>query len=150
MGRFTSYLKNSFIWQSRFLRVAILGGTGVLVQTAIFETIAFWLKLVAPSTAVIISAEFGILTSFFLNNRFAFDGHRQQSLCVRLLRFHIVVIGSLIIQWLFVFTAEHLTASTLFIQGAYFAGVLTGFVSNYIGYSLWVWRHNESLPDTVG
>jgi len=140
------HLLKTFL-RSRFVRVAFLGCIGVIVQTSIFETLSFWLKIMEPSTAVLVSAEFGILTSFFLNNRFTFDGHAKKPLLVRLLRFHIVVSGSLAIQWISIFIAEHTTTSFLIIQCAYIAGIVIGFISNYIGYSLWVWQHHESTTE---
>lgn len=143
MWSYLTVFKKSFWWQSRFLRVATIGIAGLLVQTTIFEVLGFWLELVRPSTAVIIGAEFGILTNFFLNNRFAFNDHVHGPLFARLLRFHLVVLGSLIIQWLFVFTSEQFTTNVFALNGAYIAGVCVGFISNYTGYRLWVWRHNE-------
>lgn len=125
------------------MRVAVISVAGILVQTAIFEVLGIWLKLVQPSTAVLVGAEIGILTNFFLNNRFAFSDRIQNSLLVRLLRYHLVVSGSLIIQYVFVFIAEHLTTNLFIIHGAYFIGVLIGFLFNYTGYRLWVWEHHE-------
>lgn len=144
MKNYLAFLEKFPWWQSRFLRVATIGAAGLLVQTAIFETLGFWLEIVRPSTAVAIGAEFGILTNFFLNNRFAFNDRICSPFLMRLLRFHLVVSGSLIIQWAFVFTSENLTANVLVLHGAYIAGVLVGFISNYTGYRLWVWRHDES------
>lgn len=130
--------------RSRLLRVAVIGVAGVIVQTSFFEVLGIWLEIVRPSTAVIIGAEFGILTNFFLNNRFAFNNQAHTPLSVRLLRFHLVVSGSLLIQWAFVFATEQITTNVLSLHGAYIAGVLFGFVSNYTGYRLWVWRHHDA------
>lgn len=145
MQNYLAFLENSFWWRSRVLRVATIGIAGVLVQTAIFEVLGFWLELVRPSTAVVIGAEFGILTNFILNNQFAFHGNNHEPFIVRLFRFHLVVSGSLIIQWLCVFASERLTTNALALHGAYVIGILIGFISNYTGYRLWVWRHKKSL-----
>lgn len=144
MKNYLAFLEKSPWWQSHFLRVATIGAAGLLVQTAIFETLGFWLEIVRPSTAVAIGAEFGILTNFFLNNRFAFNDRICSPFFIRLLRFHLVVSGSLIIQWAFVFASENLTANVLMLHGAYISGVLIGFISNYTGYRLWVWQHYKS------
>lgn len=127
---------------SRLMRVAFFGGVGVIVQTVIFEILGIWLGLLRPSLATLLGAEFGIITNFSLNNRFSFNDRVHASLSARLLRFHTVVSGSLFIQWLCVFTAESLTASTWVIHGAYAGGILLGFISNYTGYRLWVWKHH--------
>ncbi len=129
--------------RSRLLRVAFFGGFGVVVQTIVFEIVGIWLGLLRPSLATLLGAEFGIITNFFLNNRFSFNDRAHAPLPMRLLRFHAVVSGSLFIQWLCVFTAESLTANTWVIHGAYAGGILLGFVSNYTGYKLWVWKHHE-------
>ena len=127
---------------SRIMRVAFFGGMGVIVQTIIFETLGIWLGLLRPSLATLLGAEFGIITNFFLNNRFSFNDRTHAPLPMRLLRFHAVVSGSLFIQWLCVFTAESLTSNTWVIHGAYAGGILLGFASNYTGYRLWVWKHH--------
>lgn len=129
--------------QSRIFRVACIGGIGVIIQTAIFETLGIWLALVSASTAAVIGGEVAIVCNFALNNRFSFGDRGHGALGWRLLRFHMVVAGSLFIQWLFVFTAEHATHDLLIIHGAYAAGILVGFMSNYIGYHLFVWRKHE-------
>lgn len=125
----------------RFLRVVFFGGVGVVAQTAVFELLGIILQLVPPSTAVLFGAEAGILTNFYLNNRFAFsDRHPEGSLTARLFRFHLVVSGSVFLQWLLVFLAEHGTDNTLIIHGAYAAGIILGFAWNYAFYLLFVWK----------
>ena len=130
--------------QSRFLRVFTVGGIGVAGQTVVFEILSIFLHIVSPSTAAVLGAEVGVLTNFYLNNRFSFhDRRRAIALHSRLLRFHLVVSGSLILQWLSVFIAEHQTSSLLLIHGAYATGIIIGFVWNYTFYLLFVWRHEE-------
>src|SRR3989344_5562890 len=129
---------------SRFLRVFIIGGIGVLVQTIVFEILGIYLQLFSPSTAVVIGAEAGILTNFYLNNRFSFhDRQNGISLLSRIARFHFVVSGSVLLQWLFVFIAEHQTTSYLIIHAAYAAGIILGFAWNYTFYLLFVWKSRE-------
>ncbi len=127
----------------RIVRVAGAGGLGVLAQTAVFEILGIWLGLVRPSTAVLIGAELGIIINFCLSNRYAFADRRQSPLFGRLLRFHIVIAGALVIQWLAVYLTEVATTDWLAIHAAYAAGLLISFVYNYTGYRLWVWKHRE-------
>jgi putative flippase GtrA len=136
----------SALLQSHVLRVAAVGAVGVLVQTFIFEVLAFWLGILRPSVAVLVGAEFGILTNFFLNHHLNFRGAADAHLIARLARFHLVVSGSLFIQWVCVYSAETFVGNIWAIRGAYMAGILLGFVSNYTLYRLWVWRHH-TLPD---
>ena len=129
---------------SRFLRSLIAGAISVICQTAIFEVLGIYLALVSPSTAVVIGGEAGVLMNFFLNNRFAFGDRMHGSLSHRLLRFHIVVLGSIVMQWLFVYIAENSNAGLLLIHAAYAAGVAIGFVWNYNWYRLWVWKQHHA------
>ncbi len=132
--------------QARVLRVLVVGGIGFILQTVIFEYLGIYLKVLSPSTAVILGAEVGVLTSFFLNNRFSFGDlqHSTLPLGKRLIRFHIVVSGSLSIQWIFMFVTQHVTTNFLILHAAYVSGVVVGFITNYAGYRHWVWKHHES------
>lgn len=128
----------------RLVRTLAVGVVAVITQTVVFEIVGIYLHLFSPSTAVIIGAEAGILTNFYLNNRFSFhDRQDDTSLLSRLVRFHLVVSGSVFLQWLFVFIAEHQTNSYLIIHAAYAAGIIVGFAWNYTLYLLFVWKSQE-------
>ena len=132
------------LWRQRVIKVVMIGAVGIIVQTIIFEIFGIWLMLVRPSTAVLIGAEFGIVTNFLLNNFYAFNDSAHAPFLVRFARFHIMVMGSLFLQWLFVFIAESATSNVWVLHAAYGAGILLGFVANYTGYRLWVWRNPVS------
>lgn len=121
-------------------RVGVVGAIGLIVQTSIFELLGIQFEILRPSTAALIGGEIAVLLGFTLNNRYNFTEHTA-STHVRLIKFHTVVAGSLFLQWLFVRLAEHYFGdSTLLIRLAYASGVALGFLSNYIGYTLWVWK----------
>lgn len=130
------------------LRVAGFGGVGVCIQTVFFEIVGIWLKLLPASTASLIGAEVGIVAAFVLNNRFSFAGAAHAPLWKRFALFHVVVSSSLLIQWICLFSTEQFTDAWLPIHAAYAAGILLGFVSNYTGYRLWVWRRIEPTSGT--
>ncbi|MGD0328605.1 MAG: GtrA family protein [Minisyncoccia bacterium] len=136
------------IANSRLVRSLATGVIAVIVQTTIFEILGIYLHVFSPSTAVVIGAECAILTNFYISNRFVFHDRRHNlSLLSRLIRFHLVVSGSVFLQWLFVFIAEHQTSNVLIIHVAYAAGIILGFAWNYTFYLLFVWRHiPPSLP----
>ncbi len=144
MERYIHWGKN--LIRTRLLRVLFIGGIGFLIQTFFFELLSVYLGILQPSSAVLVGGEVGILCNFYLNNRFSFTDRNGNASPVwgRLLRFHIVVSGSLFIQWLFLYLMEHATTNLLFIHGAYLAGVVVGFVSNYAGYYFWVWKRRLS------
>jgi|CXWL01.1.fsa_nt_gi dolichol-phosphate mannosyltransferase len=138
--------------RSRFLRIVTIGAIGFIVQTIIFEVLGIYLQIVPPSTAVLLGAETGILTNFYLNNRFSFhDRQHNASYLSRLARFHIVVSGSVLLQYVFVFITERQTSNQLLVSSAYLAGVMIGFAWNYTFYHLFVWgkkeyREQSTLP----
>lgn len=123
----------------RIIRTGIVGGIGVVVQTIVFDLVGIYFHIVSPSTATVIGGELGVLTAFVLNNRYSF-GDRTGHWPTRLARFHIVTASSLAIQWISVFSAEHLTQNIVLIHAAYAFGIVIGFLFNYAGYHLFVWR----------
>ena len=133
----------------RIVRVAAVGAVGVTVQTIIFDTLGVFLHVVEPSTATLIGGEVGILVGFLLNNRYSFGDRPDGSWISRLVRFHLTVAGSIAIQWLFVFIAEHSTPSLVVLHVAYAAGIVIGFAWNYTWFHLWVWRHRPATQDTA-
>lgn len=135
--------------RARIVRVAFFGSIALVAQTIVFEVVGIWLELLRPSLATLLGAEFGIMTSFLLNNRYSFNDRSHAPLLTRLMRFHLVVSGSVFIQWLFVFSAESATSNLWIIHAAYAAGVAVGFISNYTGYRLWVWRHHAPEQNVV-
>jgi|GEM_PF-1845842 len=129
---------------ARLIQTLVVGVIAAASQTVVFEILGIYLKIVSPSTAVVIGGEVGVVTSFLLNNRFSFGDRPHGSRMHRFLRFHLVVLGSIIIQWLSVYTAERFNAGFFFIHVAYVLGIVIGFVWNYNWYRLWVWRHHEN------
>ncbi len=141
---YLSMLKN--LVRSRMLRVAVIGGFGLLLQTVIFEILGIYWGLVPASTAAVLGGEVAILSNFFLNERFSFRDRRDPNspLLWRITRFHAVVAGSIFIQWLFIFMTERATGDLLLIHAAYIAGVGVGFFLNYAGYYFFVWTAKNS------
>jgi putative flippase GtrA len=125
----------------RIVRALFVGVLGVLAQTIVFEIVGIFLKLTTLSTASLLGAEFGILTNFYLNRKISFHDRMNSAPLIRLFKFHLVVSGSVCIQWLSLFLAEHHTENLLILHGVYVASILVGFSWNYTWYTLWVWRH---------
>lgn len=129
---------------SRVVQSFFVGCIALVVQTSIFEVLAVLLHLSTPSTAVLLGAEGGVLTNFYINNAYTFaDRQHHISKLSRLIRFHLVVSGSVFIQWLLVYLVEKSTDSFLLIHIAYFTGLGIGFIWNYTLYKLVVWRHTN-------
>ncbi len=136
----------------RIVRVLFIGGIGFIIQTAIFELLAVYLGILSASTAAVVGAEVAILCNFTLNQRFSFGGKHENTLPFwqRILRFHLVVSGSIFLQWLFIFSTEQFTDDWLLIHVAYATGVVVGFISNYLGYKLFVWKAKHHEPEVEG
>ena len=132
------------LWQRRVYRAALMGVVGLVTQSIIFAILGLWLAIVRPSTAVLICTEIGLITNFYLNDRFSFTGNPHTPLSRRLMRYHTTVLGSFFCQWFFVFITEQITTNMYALSAAYAAGVLIGFAISYTGYRLWVWEHHEA------
>jgi len=132
------------LWQKRVYRTALMGVAGLVTQSIIFAILGLWLAVVRPSTAVLFSTEIGLLTNFYLNNRFSFSGNSHTPLSQRLMRYHTTVLGSFFCQWFFVFLTEQITTNMYALLAAYAAGVVIGFAISYTGYRLWVWEHHDA------
>ncbi len=121
-----------------------------MLQTAIFEILAIWLGLVAPSVATVIGAEAGILLNFTLNNWFAFgDIATRHSVLMRLARFHLVVSGAVLIQFICVYLTENATTDIVLLHLAYGGSIILSFFWNYTWYRLWIWRYHASSTKEV-
>lgn len=123
----------------RLLRMGLVGIAGVVVQTIIFELLAFHWDIMRPTFAAVIGGETAILSNFLLNNYFTFRGHGHPTFN-KLARFHMVSLGSVAIQAVLIFATEQVTSDPVFIRIAYATGIIIGFFSNYIGYHLLVWK----------
>ncbi len=140
--RLTLLMRLQTLYEWRFLRVVGVGLFGFICQTLIFGILGVRLGIIRPSNAILIGGEFAILSNFFLNERFSF-GDRQKSFpfVQRIARFHLVSLGSIVIQWVLVRTAEFVApANHPLLWAAYIAGLALGLLSNYTGYYFWVWQ----------
>ena len=132
--------------------MAIVGGIGFLIQSTLFQALGFTLQVTRPSTAVLIGGQAALLSNFLLNGWFSFGdrSHATAPLYKRLLRFHVVALSSIVLQWLLVRAAELVVGyNPTILWTAYVLGVGVGFVFTYSGYHLWVWR-KESLKEHEG
>ena len=131
---------------SHMSRVGIVGLMCLFVQTTLFEILGIQLEIVQASTAALIGGEVAVLLGFTLNNHFNFRDRNTDPLWRRLAVFHVVVSGSLLTQWTLVSLAEAFTSGTpMVLRGAFFCGVVIGFLFNYVGYHLFVWPRTSDM-----
>lgn len=142
------YAQGRALWQHRIMKALSVGVLAVGVQTIVFEIVGVFLRLTPLSTATVIGAEFGILTNFILNNMISFKDKTGGRAVYRFVRLHLVVSGSVAIQWGSLFVAERLTQNFFILHGIYVVSIIIGFVWNYTWYTIWVWRHptEDAVP----
>jgi dolichol-phosphate mannosyltransferase len=126
----------------KLFRIGLIGIVGIIVQTIVFELLGISYEIVRPSVAAVLGGELAILSNFTLNNHFTFSGktHSTSPLRIRLGKFHLVSLGSICIQWVLIFATEQFTSDPTILRTAYALGIVLGFFTNYIGYTLFVWK----------
>ena len=124
-----------------FVRYTLVGASGVLVNLGmyIFLTRHFGFpKELAPILAI----ETSVLSNFFLNNFWTFRKRTTEvPLISRLFKFHLVVGGSGILNYLtFFFLFKVILLNDLL---ANLAGISVAAVLNYLINSSWTWRDDN-------
>lgn len=121
----------------RFARFAVVGGTGVLVNTGVLALLVEVGGL-APILAAGIATETAILSNFVLNDAWTFrDVGRRSSRLVSALRYNAYALGGLVITLatlaaLTRFTGLHYLVANLFAIGA-------AMLWNYAANARWTW-----------
>jgi len=144
------------LWEQRFrdvvrnrlFRIAAIGACGFIIQATFFEIFGIQFRTFRPSTAALIGAELGIITTFLLNNRFSFHDRRipfSSKFIVKFFHFNLAVAISLGIQWATVRFGEWIVPESAMILRLFnVAGVLFGFIFNYYSYTKVVWPKEVS------
>lgn len=126
----------------RIMLAAMLGSVSACVQLLIFNLLR---NMLWPELASLIAIECAIINNFLLNNRFTFASHsgaaESRSGFAQFCKFNAVACGSLLIQLLVLSLGLHIWGRGLLLENALvILGMALGFISNYIGYRLFVWR----------
>jgi len=147
----------------RFIKVFAAGGLGALMQLSLYalfirelfvtqnilglaEKVDFGaIHLLPPvNIATFIAIECGIITSFLVNNFWAFNDHKKVNVLdifKGLVKVNIVASGAIIIQLLIVALGIFFFGTTLFIDLIFQGfGILVGLIWNYYFYKKFVWR----------
>jgi len=149
--------------KSRFGKVFIAGGIGMLFQLSTYALIIrdlivkknvlnlsqhlnlFGFDVFLPLTiATLLAIELGILATFIINNKWAFNDNSKNnpiSLVKGLLKVNMVASGAIVIQLSIVAIGEMIFGSTLLIDLIFQGfGVLIGLIWNFYFYKKFVWR----------
>ncbi|MBU6214866.1 GtrA family protein [Patescibacteria group bacterium] len=133
----------------RFLRVVLVGAIGLAFQAALFQIFGIWLRILPPSTVVIIAGELAVFMNFFMHERISFKDRVPDSapFSRKIIRFQALSAGSMLLQWAFVRATEMAAGNApVALWIAYLSGVVLGTLVTYIGSFFWVWgRESGSM-----
>lgn len=117
----------------RVLRFAVVGGTGVIINTSVLYVLSRWagLPLVAAS---VLAVELAAISNYLLNDTWTF-AVRSRSLR-RFAKFNTASLAGLALNVLSVWL---LTRLGLYFLAANLIGVAAGFAANYAFSVGWVW-----------
>ncbi|MBI5405867.1 glycosyltransferase [Candidatus Kaiserbacteria bacterium] len=150
--RVTLLMRFQTLREWRFLRVVMVGATGLAFQAALFQIFGIWLRLLPPSTVVVIAGELAVFTNFFMHERFSFKDRVADSapFLHKFIRFQTLSTGSVLLQWALVHATEVVVGhAPVYLWIAYLTGVILGTCVIYIGSYFWVWgREPRSAPLT--
>ena len=121
----------------RFTRFALVGGSGVIVNSVIFIALADWVgidyRLASP-----VATEIAILSNFTLNRLWTFSDAGPAPLRTRLWRYHLTAFGGFLVHY------ATLIALVDFQEWdkrlANLVGIAVGMAWNYIVNVKWAWR----------
>jgi len=121
----------------RFVRFSLVGGSGVLVNAAMFYALSVWLgldyRLAAP-----VATETAILSNFTLNRLWTFADAEPAPLRTRLWRYHLTALGGFAVHYAVLIALVELQAWDESL--ANLVGIAVGMAWNYILNVKWTWR----------
>lgn len=134
---------------SRFFKFLVVGGTGLFLQTIIFEVLGILLKIVTPTAATIIGGQVAIVSNFLLNNLWTFRDKTIKNTFQLVKKFVLFWLTSnfavVILQGGSVMLGEKLVGENDFlIHFFYVLGLVLTLIWNYTIYNRVVWKTHKS------
>ena len=136
--RYVKHLMKLCSW--RPLRFAAVGLVGTVVNLASLMLLLPYLEVYALASAIAI--ELSIINNFVLHEAWTFSDRRTGSCIRRFVFFHFATIPAIAMQYI-VSNALYYTLS-LHPALSQFAGIVLGFVLNYVLCELGVWKYRRS------
>ena len=147
------YIKNTLIYifkaraleLARFMKFAVVGGTGLVMQTILYRILGFNLKLLSPAWATIVGGQAAILSNFILNNIWTFKDRKIGSfkaLGVKLVQFYLTSnIAVIFIQGGIMRAGELMIGrDSVLINGFYISALALTLVFNFTVYNKYIWK----------
>lgn len=127
----------------RFFKFGIVGGTGLVLQTMIFEILGVFTKILTPSQATVLGGEVAIISNFTLNNLWTFRDYKVTGpkIILKFLQFNLTSLIALAIQFVILRIGEFFArGSSLIIQFFFFGAIAIVLVVNYYIYNKFIWK----------
>jgi len=133
----------------RFLKFAVVGGTGLTLQTLFFEITSVFTHILTPSVATVIGGEIAIISNFTLNNLWTFRDYQitGSKLIFKFIQFNLTSLIALIIQYVILRIGEIVASgSPIIIQFFYFGALVLVLITNYVIYNTIIWKTTKKDP----
>jgi len=130
----------------RFFKFAVVGGTGLTLQTLFFEITSVFTHILTPSIATVIGGEMAIISNFTLNNLWTFKDYQVtgSKIIGKFLQFNLTSLLALVIQFVILRLGEFVAkGSPVVIQFFYFGAIAIVLVVNYYIYNKFIWKTSQ-------
>ncbi len=127
----------------RFFKFAVVGGTGLTLQTIFFYSTAIFSDLITPSVATTIGGEIAIISNFILNNAWTFKDHQVKGakIIAKFIQFNLTSLIALLIQFVVVGIGTYLSSGNkIVVQASYFGAIFIVLITNYYIYNKFIWK----------
>ena len=133
----------------RFFKFGVVGGTGLFLQTTIFEILGVFTKILTPSQATVVGGEVAIISNFTLNNLWTFRDYKVTGpkIILKFIQFNLTSLIALVIQFVILRIGEFFArGSALIIQFFYFGAIFIVLIVNYYIYNKFIWKTRGNAP----
>ncbi|MCG2686441.1 glycosyltransferase family 2 protein, partial [Candidatus Parcubacteria bacterium] len=127
----------------RFIKFALVGGLGLLLQTIVFE---LFRGRIGPDNAAAVGGELAIISNFIWNNLWTFRDRAltRRRILPKFLQFNLTSLVAIAIQWLVIHAGVALWGPGLWIERLYFAvSLVLVIIWNYTIYNKLIWRKKQ-------
>jgi dolichol-phosphate mannosyltransferase len=128
----------------RIFKFGVVGGTGLVMQTLIFEILGVRLKVLSPSVAGMVGGEVAIISNFIFNNLWTFKEYAVTGIkmLVKFLQFNLTSFISLfLIQYPVLRLGEYVAnGNDVIIRIFFFSALVVVILFNFFVYNKFIWK----------
>ncbi|MGI0085896.1 MAG: GtrA family protein, partial [Nitrososphaerales archaeon] len=144
MISFTTHSPREAIAEFTFVRFAIVGFSGFVVNELVVSVFKFWIPSINLVMGDALGIELSIINNFIWNDIYTFKSAREtnpvnssRERVIRFLKYNLVSLSSTFVN----LTVFYYLYSTLgiFYFWSLFIAIITAFVINYVGSARWAW-----------